>query len=123
MNAIHQLAHCYISLKVISVVSNRQTPVLNLVINQQYVMLKAQQIMIIVINFSTLSLSTLNREANMLSAYYFIPLTRSPIKLWTGRSSPSPPGATSNSLQSADLAQPGIPGKMQIKGICQVLVV
>lgn len=38
-----------------------------------------------------------------------IPLIRSPIKLWTGRSSPSLPGALSISLQSADLAQPGIP--------------
>lgn len=38
-----------------------------------------------------------------------IPLIRSPIRLWTGRSSPSPPGALRISLQSADLAQPGMP--------------
>lgn len=38
-----------------------------------------------------------------------IPLIRSPMRLLMGRSSPSPPGAFSNSLQSADLAQPGIP--------------
>lgn len=31
------------------------------------------------------------------------------MKLLIGRSSPNPPGAFSNSLQSADLAQPGIP--------------
>ena len=31
------------------------------------------------------------------------------MRLLTGRSSPSPPGNVSNSLQSADLAQPGIP--------------
>lgn len=31
------------------------------------------------------------------------------MRLLTGRSSPSPPGKISNSLQSADLAQPGIP--------------
>ena len=38
-----------------------------------------------------------------------IPLIRSPIRVLTGRSSPSAPGAFSISLQRADFAQPGIP--------------
>jgi hypothetical protein len=49
-----------------------------------------------------------------------IPLIRSPIKLWTGRSSPRPPGAFSNSLQSTDLAHPGIPGDRNSKAYNKV---
>lgn len=49
-----------------------------------------------------------------------LPLIRSPIKLWTGRSSASFPGAFSISLQSADLAQPGIP-KVAIKDGGQII--
>lgn len=43
------------------------------------------------------------------------PFIRSPIKLCTGRLSPRPPGAFSISLHRADLAQPGIPDKVETK--------
>ena len=59
-------------------------------------------------SFKTTKYYKFRKHMDQIHSYH-IPLIRSPIILWTGRSSPSPPGAFNSSLQSADFAQPGIP--------------